>query len=520
MPGFFDFTNPFAEINPEANSPMLDDVEQAGNYDFMANVPQSMPPRPPSGAPYNALAAMSGIEMPQMPQQDSMGRYGITDDQSGDAGRQSLASILRGVSGTLFNDRPDDVLRAAAGSGDIRRGALDKASLENVNAFKLQVEAKAKELDFISKKSEIQKQEMQMEAEAMKLEDLKLKRQVAIQWGKEMAPVMSQTLQKTAAAYGLAKANDIKSGFIGAQTKLALGDVEGAQEVYKRTIMELPGEWAKKAHEDMIKATLVASNKFQVGDALAKSPAFLQMVAESEGRIERGDDGMPHVVTKSEIEVENLKRQVLQEQIASERARQASYTNPGGGMKGARTQAQIDSILEKANTGAREALRILEGQGGLKLEKNKDADQKALSAAMGDLAVVGLADAAPEQIRKFLSLNSDPMSQAQYIRGGIRGFAAVPASGGGAPAPNPGMPGTNPGQLSESVAVARKGMVDVARKTPGEKWEAIQTLLNSGDKEAQRVMVGAKNDPRYVNNPKFFNDPNELFNYLAGKLKL
>ena len=250
MPGFFDFSafNPVEEMNPAMsgqNTPLMDSTEQMGNYDFMSNLPQDMPEQPSQGVPYNALAAMQGIQMPQMPQQDAMGRYGVTDEQYGDAGRQSLASILRGAAGTMFNDRPDDVLKAAAGSGDIRRGALDKASLENVNAFKLQVEAKAKELDFISKKSDIQKQQMQMEAEAMKLEDLKLKRQVAIQWGKEMAPVMSNTLKKTAAMYGPGKADSTKAGFLNAQAQLALGDIDGATLLYEATIKDLPFEWKK-----------------------------------------------------------------------------------------------------------------------------------------------------------------------------------------------------------------------------------------------------------------------------------
>lgn len=510
MPGFFDFTNPLAEINPGANSPLLDDVEQAGNYDFMANVPQSMPQRQPSGAPYNALAAMSGIEMPQIPQQDSMGRYGITEDQYGDAGRQSLASILRGVGGTLFNDRPDDVLVAAAGSGDIRRGALDKASLENVNAFKLQVEAKAKELDFISKKSDIQKQEMQMEAEAMKLEDLKLKRQVAIQWGKEMAPVMSQTLQKTAAAYGPEKAQDIKAGFISAQTKLALGDVDGAQEIYNRTIMELPGEWAQKAHEDMIKATLVASNKFQVGDALANDPAYVQMVTESGGRIERGDDGMPHIVTKSEIEIENLRKAQLQEQIASERARQASYANAGGGQRGTLTHKQINDYLIKGVEGANQVLN-LSRPGGLKKESDRAKDEKDLADARGYLAPFGLADATPEEIQQFLGMDQQSQAKLLYTRGAGGAAQGAPAPSGVAPAPRPGMPGTNPGQQPESVAVARKGMVDAANKGPAEKKAAVLALRRSGDSKANALIQEAMKDPA-------LNDPVEMWEYLVKKM--
>jgi len=100
MPGFFDFGgfDPLAEMNPAMsgqNTPLMDDVEQAGNYDFMGNVPQ-MPQGPASsGTPYNALAAMSGIEMPQMPQQDSMVAMGsLTISTVMLAGSRLLASCV------------------------------------------------------------------------------------------------------------------------------------------------------------------------------------------------------------------------------------------------------------------------------------------------------------------------------------------------------------------------------------------------------------------------------------------
>jgi len=515
MPGFFDFTNPMAEINPGANSPMLDDVEQAGSYDFSANLPQDIQSQPTDGGvPYNALAAMQGIQMPQIPQRDEMGRYGVTQEQYGDAGRQSLASILRGAAGTMFNDRPDDVMAAAAGSGDIRRNALDKASLDNVNAFKLQVEAKAKELDFISKKTDIQKQQMAIDAEAMKLEDLKLKRKVAIQWGKEMAPVMSETLKKTAEAYGTDKADTIRAGFINAQSKLALGDVDGAQKIYDETIMELPHEWADKAHEDMLKASIVAANKFELGDHIVNDPAFMKMVADTGARVERDVDGMPKLVTKSEIEIEKLRKLDLQEQIAAERARAASYTNPGGGQKGVLTQDQINARVQKATASASEYLALVESKGGVLEEKDRREIEKAKAEALGDLALFGLADADPVKLRAFVTMNpieKQKLLQQNSVRGGQVSVAPPP--------PNPGLPGTNPTIGPQSVVMARKGMVDVANKGPQEKATAIKALVASGDKEAKKLIDAAKTDP-FFKDPKDLNNPEKMFQYLAGKIRL
>lgn len=473
MPGFFDFTNPMAEINPGANSPMLDDVEQAGSYDFSANLPQDIQSQPTDGGvPYNALAAMQGIQMPQIPQQDEMGRYGVTQEQYGDAGRQSLASILRGAAGTMFNDRPDDVMAAAAGSGDIRRNALDKASLDNVNAFKLQVEAKAKELDFISKKTDIQKQQMAIDAEAMKLEDLKLKRKVAIQWGKEMAPVMSETLKKTAEAYGTDKADTIRAGFINAQSKLALGDVDGAQKIYDETIMELPHEWADKAHEDMLKASIVAANKFELGDHIVNDPAFMKMVADTGARVERDVDGMPKLVTKSEIEIENLRKLALQEQIASERARAASYTNPNGGIKGVLTDKQINDTITKATAAASEYLSLMDSAGGVREEKDRMKYEKAKSDAIGALAPFGLSDANEDVIRQFVSMH--PTEKAKMLQGFSTrsgGGSSTPVQIGGSAGGGVAQPVGNPlvefKNAAGGSAAAKAAAINMLNKNPG-----------------------------------------------------
>jgi len=512
MPGFFDFSafNPVEEMNPAMsgqNTPLMDSTEQMGNYDFMSNLPQDMPEQPSQGVPYNALAAMQGIQMPQMPQQDAMGRYGVTDEQYGDAGRQSLASILRGAAGTMFNDRPDDVLKAAAGSGDIRRGALDKASLENMNAFKLQVEAKAKELDFISKKSDIQKQQMQMEAEAMKLEDLKLKRQVAIQWGKEMAPVMSNTLKKTAAMYGPEKADSTKAGFLNAQAKLALGDIDGATMVYEATIKDLPFEWQKQAHEDMLKATQLAANKVGIGLETAKLPDFVSAVTAAQGRIDIGDDGMPKVVTKSEIEIENLRKQQLQASIAAERAQKAAYER--NDPKGALTQGALMGKVAEID----EAVRQLSVPVPAIADPAKDYEVRLNRSKLeGVLAPLGIS------AQQWSAMNNDQKNAAVAgVAYGKNAGAAAPQGGGVVPG---GLPGTNPGQVPESVAMARKAFVDAARLGDKEKDAAIQRLVSSGDQAIMKALEAAKLDPRFAGKKKGEANVADLYSFLAGKVNV
>lgn len=514
MPGFFDFTD--QGISQGANSPM-DNGEQSwgGDMIYGGNQPiappanpfeMNMPQMPQGGmntqVPFDALSAMNGIQMPQLPQQDSMGRYGITDAQRSGAGNQSLAAILMGAGQSMFDDNPNAVLQAASASGGIRRGALDKASQENVNAFKLQVEAKAKELDFVSKKSDIARQQLQIEAEQMKLEDLKLKRQVAVEFGKEMAPVVSETLAKAANMYP-DKVDGVKKMFLAAQAKLAEGDIDGANARYDLAMAELPNEWAKDAHERMLKATVEASNKFGIGLQMAKDPALVQAVQAAGGRIDIGDNGEPKVVTKQEIEIENLRKMQLQSSIASERAQAAMYGNqqPKGGMNESQLLGKISEIDEavrqlsvkppQVDDAAKQYeinLNLAKWEGILaqsgvtidqwKAMKTRDEKAAALSGVRPSGAQVGGAVAPPQA-----------------------GVAAAPAAG------NQGQP-TNP-------AAARVGFIKAARLGPEQKDAAIQALVASGDQGVINALKLAAKDPRFAGKKKNVED---LYNYLTGKV--
>lgn len=508
MPGFFDFTD------PNANSPMDNgDQSWGGDMIYGGNQPiapqanpfeMNMPQMPQGGmntqVPFDALSAMNGIQMPQLPQQDSMGRYGITDAQRSGAGNQSLAAILMGAGQSMFDDNPNAVLQAASASGGIRRGALDKASQENVNAFKLQVEAKAKELDFISKKSDIERQQMQIEAEQMKLEDLKLKRQVAVEFGKEMAPVVSETLAKAANMYP-DKVDGVKKMFLAAQAKLAEGDIDGANARYDLAMVELPNEWAKDAHERMLKATVEASNKFGIGLQMAKDPALVQAVQAAGGRIDIGDNGEPKVVTKQEIEVENLRRQQIQASIAAENAQAAAYGNrqPAGGY----TQGALANEVQQITAAAQQLLvpvpDVADGADAYKIKSDR-------AKAQGLLGVTGM------DAQSWIALTPAQMEQKlMQIRGGgpAAGVVAPPqggaaAQGGGAPIP----------------AVAIQQFKSMSNAAPDQKLAALKSLASSDPALGGKI----KEAWQKIGQPKDKADADRkiamLYIYIAGQLPL
>ena len=506
MPGFFDFTEP----NP--NSPM-DNGEQSWGGDMIYGgnqpiAPQSNPfdsnmPQMPQGGmnsqvPFDALSAMNGIQMPQIPQQDSMGRYGVTDSQRSDAGMQSLASILMGAGQTMFAENPNAMIQAAGASGGIRRGALDKASQDNVNAFKLQVEAKAKELDFLSKKSDIAKQQMQIEAEQMKLEELKLKRQVAVQFGKEMAPVAAEALQKAQSMYP-DKVDSVKQMFLAAQAKLAEGDIDGASARFDLAMMELPSEWAKEAHEKMLKATVEASNKFGIGLEMAKNPELVGAVKAAGGRIDIGDDGMPKVVTKQEIEIEKLRKQQLEASIAAERAQEAAYGNrqPAGGL----TQGQLINEVQEINAAVDQMLVPVP-------QVDDPAKQYEINlqnaARVSKLAPIGVT---PEQWRA--------MTNDQRIQAVFRSKAmAMGGQGGGAVAP-PQVIGGAPVQQGNPIAMIKQA----AGGTPEQKASALKAM-GSNPGTAQMIndakkVLGLVGKPK--NKQEADNWTNILFTYVSAR---
>lgn len=504
MPDFFDFSNP--------NSPM-DNGEQSwgGDMIYGGNQPiappanpfeMNMPQMPQGGmntpVPFDALSAMNGIQMPQIPQQDSMGRYGINDAQRADAGRQSLAAILMGAGRSMFDDNPNAVLQSAAASGDIRRGALDKASQENVNAFKLQVEAKAKELDFISKKSDIARQQMQIEADQMKLEELKLKRQVAVQFGREMAPVAAEALDKAAKLYP-DKVDGVKQMFLAAQAKLAEGDIDGASARFDLAMAELPSEWAKDAHERMLKATVEASNKFGIGLEMAKNPDLVNAVKAAGGRIDIGDNGEPKVVTKQEIEIENLRKQQIQASIAAERAQEAAYSNrqPPGGL----TQGQLINEVQQIDDAVRQLSVVPPQVDDPAKQYEINIGRKKLEGALAPIGVT---------VEKWNSMTSDQKLQAVFqskvVAGGGQGAGVVAPqqSGGGMPV-----------QQGNPIAMIKQA----AGGTPEQKANALKAM---GSNPGTAQMINdAKKVLGLVGKPKNKQEAdswtNILFTYVSAR---
>lgn len=489
MPGFFDFTDFTQPMSPAA--PSLDNQGWGGDlmqpqqpivpesYDIFGSGMPQMPQQVQGPVPYDALGAMAGIQMPEIPQQDDMGRYGITDGQRRGASNQSLAAILMGAGKTLFNDRPDDVMAAAAQSGDIRRGALDKASLDNVNAFKLKADAEAKKLDMISRMSDIQRQQLQIESEKMKLDDLKMQRAVAVEFGREMAPVAEDFLKRAATMYP-DKVPAMRLQFLVAKEKLASGDLAGADIAFNAAKQELLPEWQKEMEEQMIRKSLEAGTKYGIGLEMSASPELQAKARAAGGVIEADATGAPSFVSQNEIEMRKLRIAQVNAQIASSNAQAQMYRD--GGRGGASrpqqmTPNEINSVMSE----------LAEAAGRLGRPKGDLKDQKAIETRIRedaeDTARFKMYGITPESW-----FTTDPSLRKALI------------NNGGQTAPQVG-PEAFSGGGGQPIPAAQEGLFIKARGADVQsKRNAITALANSGDprlaKLAQSVM---SKYPRFSN---------------------
>lgn len=489
MPDFFDFSNPSGVTAPSLDEPgwggdMIGGQQPIApeSYDIFGGMQSQPMPQQQRGSqvPFDALGAMAGIQMPEMPQQDSLGRYGLTDDQRQSASRQSLAEILMGAGQSMFADDPSAVVAAAGRSGGIQRAALDQYSTANANAFKMKVDAEAKKLDMISKMSDIQRQSYVIEAEKMKLDELHDQKAVAVEFGNEMAPVMADLLKKTAMMYP-DKVGVVKAKLLVAKEKLASGDLAGADIAFENAKMELPTEWHAEMEEQMTRKALEAAGNRDMAFDLASDPNYVAKVKAIGGTIEAGPNGVPTFVSAHELAQRQLETAKINAQIESERA-QANYYNQGGsaGRAKALTPAQVMAEDKVITDAAMQIMRpppdITDANAIARYQEEKATNESRL-ARIGITA------------QEWLTLNPD--RRAELIsNGGMDRPAVAPGSGKGGPIP-----------------AASKGLFLRAREgNVVEKKNAINALRNSGDQNMASLIAQVMSKYKKPSNEQEAND--------------
>jgi hypothetical protein len=222
---------------------------------------------------------------------------------------------------------------------------------------------------------------------------------------------------------------------------------------------------------------------------------------------------MPTILSKNDVEIRNLRKQQLQEAIASEKARQDSYADGGGRGSGAMTQKELFDRVARINKAVAQ-LSVQPPQVDDPIKQYEMlTNRKELE---GELGPTGLT------IEQWNGMN-DTQRQAAVFRaysgGGAqgRGVVAPPQVGGGvsqgqAPSIQGGKPAVNP----PSVASARMRFNAAASLSDGRKEAAIQALVDSGDKDVLAAMNSARSDPMFAGKQR---NVSALYDYLKNKVK-
>lgn len=483
MPDFFDFSNPNGVSAPSLDEPgwggdMIGGQQPIApeSYDIFGGMQSQPMPQQQRGnqVPFDALGAMAGIQMPEMPQQDSLGRYGLTDDQRQSASRQSLAEILMGAGQSMFADDPSAVVAAAGRSGGIQRAALDQYSTANANAYKMQMDAQAKKIEMIANMSDIQRQSYVIEAEKMRLEELRDKKAVAAEFGRVMAPVAEDFLRRTSLLYP-DQVPQMRAQFLVAKEALASGDLVAADDAFNKATKKYPPEWKREMEEQMLRKTAEAAANQEMIFELASDPNYVARVKAVGGSMEAGPDGRPVFVSAYELSQRQLETAKLNAQIASEREQADYYRrggNSGGGAAKVLTPKQVADFRVKITEAAQNYGGPVPDLKDAAAQEKYRNEQQQYNSVLESFGVDAKEWLTLNDDQRDALINGNGSASAPSGQNGRVGFAAPAAQGGGQRIPS----------------VARNELVNAANKGPLEQRMAVINLVKSGDQEAKALV--------------------------------
>lgn len=316
-------------------------------------------------------------------------------------------------------------------AGDVNRQALDQHSLQNLASFKLQAEAKAKELDFIAKKSDIQRQQGVIEAERLKLEELKQQKLVAKEFADAVAPAAKEAIEKAKLHYP-EKVEPLQNGFIAVKSLLLAGDLKGADEQYNTTMNLLPEEWQEEMEEKVKKLSFSRAAALGVGAESIKELNKHEKESGGTGLYEMGPNGEQVYLSARDLQERKMKDAVIQSEIGSRNAQaesnlaQARYYDDGRPKpvdpnKGQASQQFKLGMVQKA----KEAAAYFSKGAATSTEDAAKAPEHAANLAMFGID--------PKDTAAINSLITEPLSQSmQRLDRMLSGPAGGEAAAGGA----------------------------------------------------------------------------------------
>ncbi len=324
---------PFNQPQPQNQAPSLAPNFDFGQFDVPSQVESMQTGMPsvdysslgmfgggqqqPYRVPYNALGAMLGIEMPDMPSRDDAGRYGITDTQMQDANNQGMAQSFFGAAQSFLGGGAAPSIQGGMNAGTVRRGALDKASLANAQDYEMRMKNAIAQVELVKSRSAAELAQINAEDGYMKLDQAKKQRAIVDAWAENNAPVAAKYVAR-ASAVSESLGTEIKNQFLKMQEYAQKGDLEKADATYNQIQMKFAaldptGEEARRLDEDFKTATLQGMMKHKVDAAVFKG--VLDMPEFKGYGVEMGPDGAPRFITPYQQELREV--QLQQERVQS-----------------------------------------------------------------------------------------------------------------------------------------------------------------------------------------------------------
>lgn len=455
-------------------------------------------PEPPQD--YNSLAAAMGVTMPAIPQRDSMGMYGITDAQRGNADNRAFGNVLMGAAQSMFNTDPNAVLQAGMQAGGIREGMLQQYSKQNMGDYDLRVKEALAKLNSLDKMSDIQLQRTNIALNQEKLDQMELEKEVAKKWGEAMMPMASAELAKVRST-DPELATQIEGQLIGVQKFLAAGNLAAA-ETQMNAAMEMSPEYFQRSMaRGMVRETARASAKYgMIAEMVPKIQEMVQGMPGFENyQLSLGKDGQIDFMSPEEIQNQSLANQVLQQQISTNAALQRKYDAQ------ATASGKLDykNILKQTRD-VEKAIKALEIPAPIDMNK-KVQWEKDRANAMAALEAIGvdpnnknaIAELSKAGTQGIMSKVRDIGMQAYYLANDM----PIPgAMGGGQPSAAP----RGDMILPQILGGLKKAIQQ--NPTPDEAKQLLNVFQRARSPEAQAIFMQsvAENGPLYMSDPVAF----------------
>jgi len=344
--------------------------------------------------PMDYMSMLAGIPSMSF---DSMGRYGISEDQRVNAMQQGFANVLGGASQSFITGNPMPAMQAGGQVGQFIDQKLDAYSNTNLKNELASLDNKIKKLQAFGLMSDLEKGQVALEGAKIDLDNKKLMTEAAAQAVSAYSPVidtLASIAEDAIAGTGpdAEKSRKAVRDSILAQGAAALAEIRRGNVQQGATILNTLFEQYGSLDENIVKTKIAAVSNAEVLkiQSIPERIKALESVASALGpeyKIEfKGAE--PYILSPYENQLRILETRKSNAQIDLLGAQASYYRNRDTDNVSDR---QFDTAVRTAFQEIQKALAMKElvsGSNKIMLPKDKEM----LNTALATLAKYGLTD--------------------------------------------------------------------------------------------------------------------------------